>query len=249
MEDFPFPPSELIYPGVEIPSSARLVQQLLGEVNLCVDLQIGVGDDGEHLEARRRTLNPGCYMASHAPALWLPSPSSVNFLVSFQAGLLLSPFVFQVATIRFFTCNHNNLNENTSVELEIWRISPDFDFWKRLLEWLYPWLRNTAPDDWDAVSHAYLKIFNCKMTSLHKLSPTLFAMKIYSVQFSSVTQSCLTLCDPINRSMPRCPVHHQLPESTQTHVHQIDDAIQPSHPLLSPSSPALNLPQHQGLFK
>ena len=70
-----------------------------------------------------------------------------------------------------------------------------------------------------------------------------------SVQFSSVTQSCPTLCDLMNRSMPGLPVHHQLMESTQTHVHCVSDAIQPSHPLLSPSSPALNLSQHQGLFK
>ena len=66
--------------------------------------------------------------------------------------------------------------------------------------------------------------------------------------FSSVTQSCPTLCDPMNHSMPGLPVHNQLPGSTQTHVHQVDDAIQPSHPLTSPS-PALNLSQYQGLFK
>ena len=65
-------------------------------------------------------------------------------------------------------------------------------------------------------------------------------MKIYisSVQFSSVTQSCPTLCDPVNRSMPGLPVHHQLLEFTQTHVHRVSDAIQPSHPLSSPSPPA-----------
>ena len=67
--------------------------------------------------------------------------------------------------------------------------------------------------------------------------------------FSSVAQLCLTLCDPMNHSTPGLPVHHQLPESTQTHVHWVDDAIQPSHPLSSPSPPALNLSQHQGLFK
>ena len=67
--------------------------------------------------------------------------------------------------------------------------------------------------------------------------------------FSSVAQSCPTLCDPMNRSMPGFPVHHQLPESTQTHVHWVGDAIQPSHALSSPSPPALNLSQHQGLFK
>ena len=69
-----------------------------------------------------------------------------------------------------------------------------------------------------------------------------------SAQFSSVAQSCLTLCDPMNCSTPGLPVHHQLPEFIQTHVHGVDDAIQPSHPLLS-LSPALNLSQHQGLFQ
>ena len=64
---------------------------------------------------------------------------------------------------------------------------------------------------------------------------------ISSVQFSSVTQSCLTLCDPVNCSMPGLPVYHQLPESTQTHVHWVSDTIQPSYPLSSPSPPALNL--------
>ena len=68
-------------------------------------------------------------------------------------------------------------------------------------------------------------------------------------QFSSVTQSCLTLCEPMNCSTPGLPVHHQLPEFIQTHVYWVGDAIQPSHPLLSPSPPALKLFQHQGLFK
>ena len=72
---------------------------------------------------------------------------------------------------------------------------------------------------------------------------------ISSVQFSSVTQSCPTLCDPINCSTPGLPVCHQLPGSTQTHVHRVGDAIQPSYPLLSLSLPAPNLSQHQGLFK
>ena len=70
-----------------------------------------------------------------------------------------------------------------------------------------------------------------------------------SVVFSSVAQSCPILCDPMNHNMPGLPVHHQLPEFTQTHVHWVSDAIQPSHPLSSPSSPALNLSQHQDLFK
>ena len=69
------------------------------------------------------------------------------------------------------------------------------------------------------------------------------------LQLSSVTQSCLSLCDPMDCSTPGLPVHHQLPELTQTHVHWVSDAIQPSHPLLSPFSPAFYLSQHQGLFK
>ena len=69
------------------------------------------------------------------------------------------------------------------------------------------------------------------------------------VVFSSVAQSCPTLCDPMDCSMPGFPVHHQLPELTQTHIHRVSDAIQPSHPLSSPSPPAFNLSQHQGLFQ
>ena len=70
-----------------------------------------------------------------------------------------------------------------------------------------------------------------------------------SVQFSSVTQSCPTLCDPMNCSTPGLPVHHQLPEFTQTHIHRVSDAIQLTHPLSSPSPPAPNPSQHQSLFQ
>ena len=68
-------------------------------------------------------------------------------------------------------------------------------------------------------------------------------------QFSSVTQSCPTLCDPMNRSTPGFPVHYQLQESTQTHVHRVGDAIPPSHPLSSPTPHAFNLSQYQGVFQ
>ena len=71
----------------------------------------------------------------------------------------------------------------------------------------------------------------------------------YSVQFSSVAQSRPILCDPMNRSTPGLPVHHQLTEFTQTHVHRVSDAIQRSHPLSSPSPPASNPSQHQSLFQ
>ena len=94
------------------------------------------------------------------------------------------------------------------------------------------WLSFTA-------SLPYIYIYIYKYTS--EISP--------SVQFSSVAQSCTTLCDPMNRSTPGLPVHHQLPEFTQTHVHRVSDAIQPSHPLSSPSPPAPNPSQHQSLFQ
>ena len=74
-------------------------------------------------------------------------------------------------------------------------------------------------------------------------------VNIRSDQIRSVAQSCPTLCDPMNRSMPGLPVHHQLPEFTETQVHWVSDAIQPPHPLSSPSPPALNPSQHQSLFQ
>ena len=92
-------------------------------------------------------------------------------------------------------------------------------------------------------------------THTHILYYIIFSMFYYnilnisSVQFSSVTQSCPILCDSMNRSTPGLPVHHQLLEFTQTHVHRVGDAIQPSHPLLSPSPPAPNPSQHQSLFQ
>ena len=91
---------------------------------------------------------------------------------------------------------------------------------------------------------------------LDQLRRTRFSRSFKTISYSfelgpccSVAQSCPTLCDPVNRSTQGLPVHHQLPDLTQTPVHQISDAIQPSHPLSSPSPPALNLSQHQGLFK
>ena len=82
------------------------------------------------------------------------------------------------------------------------------------------------------------------------LGENIIIVNIYiSESVSSVTQSCPTFCDPMNHSTPVLPVHHQLPESTQTHVYQVSDAIQPPYHLSSPSPPALNLSQHQGLFQ
>ena len=86
-------------------------------------------------------------------------------------------------------------------------------------------------------------ILNIQKTKVMASSP------ISSVQFSSVVQSCLTLCDPMNHSTPGLPVHHHLLEFTQTDVHRVHDAIQPSHPQSSPSPPAPNPSQHQSFFQ
>ena len=91
------------------------------------------------------------------------------------------------------------------------------------------------------------------ITTLLLLHPTKLPIVAHpvhaSVQFSYVAQSCSTRCNPMNRSTPGLPVHHQLLEFTQTHVHRVGDAIQPSHPLSSPSPPAPNPSQHQSLFQ
>ena len=96
--------------------------------------------------------------------------------------------------------------------------------------------------DWRSVTTFYIQTKNTFGEFFHTYRTT------FLIQFSSVAQSCPTLCNPMNRSMPGLPVHHQLPESTQTHVHQVSDAIQPSHPLLYPSLPAPNPSQHLGSF-
>ena len=93
---------------------------------------------------------------------------------------------------------------------------------------------------------------NLTLCRLLLLLHSIFSCGVWDLvtcQFSSVTQSCPTLCDPMICSTPGLPVHHQLPKFTQTHVHQVGDAIQPSHPLSSPSPPAPNPSQHQGLFQ
>ena len=81
------------------------------------------------------------------------------------------------------------------------------------------------------------------------LGEEILYIPLKSVQFDSVAQSCPTFCHHMDCSMPGFPVHHQLLELAQTHVHRVSDAIQPSHPLLSPSTPAFSLSQHQGFFK
>jgi len=100
-------------------------------------------------------------------------------------------------------------------------------------------------------------LFSRDMLTLILKNSSLLLKQIYqklyqwylSVQFSSVAQSCPTLCNPMNCSTPGLPVYHQLPEFTLTHVHRVGDAIQPSHPLSSPSPPAPSPSQHQSLFQ
>ena len=97
----------------------------------------------------------------------------------------------------------------------------------------------------------WLNLFLYSLFFLRQLQTGLFISPSDNslVQFSSDTQSCPTLCDPMNRSTPGLPVHHKLPEFTQTHVHRVSDAIQPSHPFSSPSLPAPSPSQHQSLFQ
>ena len=136
-----------------------------------------------------------------------------------------------------------------------------------LLDWLV-WYSCSPRDSQESFQHHSSKasilpcstFFMVELSQLYMTSGKTIALTIgafaihggnfsYSVQFSSVAQSCLTLCDPMNRSTPGFPVHHQLPEFTQTHIHGVSDAIQPSHPLSSPSPPAPNPSQHQSLFQ
>ena len=119
-----------------------------------------------------------------------------------------------------YSCLESSMDKGTWLAM-VQRVAKS---WTQLSYWAY--------------MHAYSIYMYSSLTSGH-----------VSVQFSSVAQLCLTLCDPMNCSTPGLLVHHHLPESTQTHVHWVRDAIQPSHPLSSPSAPAPNPSQHQSLFQ
>ena len=117
---------------------------------------------------------------------------------------------------------------------------------RTLLKWyVFPWKdtcrRPQASNRKRSPQVPHMQLFNDHSIDIWTLSTR--------YQFSSVAQLCLTLCDPMNHSTPGLPVHHQLPEFTQTHAYRVGDAIQPSHPLSSPSPPAPNPSQHQGLFQ
>ena len=127
--------------------------------------------------------------------------------------------------------------------MKLWRITNSN--WLNILNMLHNGCQKvyTAEKDGkknqDKWNYIHMKLMMHIVTTLFKYAP----------QFSSVAQSCPTLCDPMNRSTPGLPVHHQLPEFTQTHIHRVSDAIQPSHPLLTPFPPAPNPSQHQSLFQ
>ena len=124
-------------------------------------------------------------------------------------------------------------NRDTDVENKLIGTKGRRGWWTRPSHFLFPSLRVSVPE-WQRTPR---RPFFGR------------SHKIHSVQFSSVAQLCPTLCDPMNHSTPGLPVHHQLPEFTQTHGHWVHDAIQPSHPLSSPSPPAPNPSQHQSLFQ
>ena len=119
-----------------------------------------------------------------------------------------------------------------------------FDLWVRKIPWWKEWL--PTPVFLPGKFHGQRDVFHFHVHSLYKPRNAKDCQQI--TKFSSDTWLCATLCDPMDYSTPGFPIHHQLLELAQTHVHRVSDAIQPSHPLLSPS-PAFNLSQHQGLFQ
>ena len=135
------------------------------------------------------------------------------------------------------TCTVKYTKAQPLIDAHMWKRMPDT--WTNLSDW-------TCECTWASLEAQTSKFMYRGITVFTMCCAVPFSW--YLVQFCSVTQSCPTLWDPMDRSTPGFPVHHQLLEFTQTHVHRVSDAIQPSHPLSSPS-PALNLSQNQGLFQ
>ena len=129
----------------------------------------------------------------------------------------------------------------------LWEAGVDLDLRKLIWRMNYTWKRGSSrqKDQLDG----YCNSLKCGDETRRRKIQKINKRKNGSVQFSSAAQSCPTLCDPMESSMPGLPVCHQLPELTHTHVDQVGDAIQPSHPLSSPPPPAFNLSQHKGLFR
>ena len=139
----------------------------------------------------------------------------------------------------------------TMQETRVWSTGWEDPLEKRMathsnsLAWRIPWTEEPG----GLQSMGSQKSQTWLATTQHNNNTSETSMCNWMIQFSSVAQSCLTLHYPMNCSTPGLPVHHQLPEFTQTQVHRVSDAIQPSHPLLSPSPPAPNPSQHQRLFQ
>ena len=171
---------------------------------------------------------PGC----PSPRSLVDSRSPNKRLIMRLCSCHIFPWLDFSVTLRW-SCGHS-----------MWNKSPGYSH--QLLLWI-------SAIYW--VIYKYLLCCFYSVCSLKQSVPALgeachsTQVPTFIVQFSSVAQSCPTPCDPMNRSTPGLPVHHQLLEFTQTHVHWVGDAIQPSHPLSSPSPPAFNLSQHQGHFK
>ena len=146
-------------------------------------------------------------------------------------GLLLGQCISPEYT-EFIVSLFEGLLEASLLLLTIWLLCTFCPLLRPISRWIWQW------EEWGKGLGG-----NCPLLWIFFF----FFFALVISLFTSVSQSCPTLCDPMNRSMPGLPVHHQLPNSTQTHVYWVGDAIQPS--LSSPSPPALNLSQHQGLFK
>ena len=145
-------------------------------------------------------------------------------------------------------------NSQASLQLDkaMWRYSVQWDAYTLVCHPLFS-ISHLHPSWWQHVLYGkdtrWSRAPQSEIDLRTAVKYTFTSFQFSKVQFSSVAQSRPTLCNPMNCSMPGLPVHHQLPEFTQTHVHRVGDAIQPSHPLLLPSPPAPNPSQHQGLFQ
>ena len=177
---------------------------------------------------------PGVYSNSCLLSWWCHPTNSFSVV-----PLLLSPSIF--SSIRVFSNEsvlHNRWPKYWSFSF---RISPSNEY-SGLISFRLDLLAVQE------TLKSFLQHHSSKASILQ--CSAFFIVELTSIhQFSSVAPSCPTLCNPMNRSTPGLPIHHHLPEFTQTHVHWVSDAIQPSHPWSSPSPPAPNLPQHHSLFQ
>ena len=141
-----------------------------------------------------------------------------------------------------YMCKHNRHNHHMYICLHVLHM-------QALSERMIKWLSTVAMTRKNWTAGGGMRSAKCEKLLNFLWTFEFYIMYTCSDQIRSVAQSCPTIHDPMNRSMPGLPFHHQLPEFTQTHVQQVGDAIQPSHPLSSPSPPAPNPSQHQSLFQ